>query len=351
MTLQGHTSQAWGVAFSPDGTRLASAGYDRTVRSLGRFRRPGVVEPGRARRVGQRRGVPAQRQGAGLGRRGSDRPDRRDRGGRARARPSARRLEPGLRPRRGVAGVARPRHRRARGDSQRSDARRRSPPRRAGGRRVASAGPRRPEYRSPGKSYATPDEPPEAYRLARLEAEEICRLDGANPAFLGHNGRRPVSRGPIPRVRGRAVPLPGGLRGAAAGRPTPAISPSSRWPRPASVAGNRPDPPWHASGDSSTALLLGRRPRRAHAAWERPRRPSARCGPPNRTTRRALRVPNPTGPVRPHQLPPIRTTSPVRDIAMKSLPPRTRRLVVPALLSKRPLDRPRTGRLIANSQF
>ena len=32
LTLEGHTAYAWGVAFSPDGTRLASASWDGTIR-------------------------------------------------------------------------------------------------------------------------------------------------------------------------------------------------------------------------------------------------------------------------------------------------------------------------------
>jgi WD40 repeat protein len=32
LTLRGHTGVVWGVAFSPDGTRLASASHDQTVK-------------------------------------------------------------------------------------------------------------------------------------------------------------------------------------------------------------------------------------------------------------------------------------------------------------------------------
>jgi WD40 repeat protein len=32
LALEGHTAYVWGVAFSPDGTRLASASYGRRVK-------------------------------------------------------------------------------------------------------------------------------------------------------------------------------------------------------------------------------------------------------------------------------------------------------------------------------
>ena len=32
LTLRGHSDKVWGVAFSPDGTRLATASWDKTAK-------------------------------------------------------------------------------------------------------------------------------------------------------------------------------------------------------------------------------------------------------------------------------------------------------------------------------
>ncbi len=60
-TFQGHTGVVWGVAFSPDGSRIASASARRDGESMGRGDRPGDAHAQGAYQPSLRRGVQPRR--------------------------------------------------------------------------------------------------------------------------------------------------------------------------------------------------------------------------------------------------------------------------------------------------